>query len=332
LMNNTTGDGNTALGSETLVLNTRGIHNTAVGTIALASNTTGSENTAVGWGSLANNTTGVLNTAEGVQSLFSNTIGESNTSIGYQSMLANTTGSNNTALGVVALALNTTGVVNTAIGHSALNANVSGIRNVSVGALSGLIVPDGNENTFLGYTAGADLTTGDNNIYIGATVSGVGAESNTIRIGNIAAIATFIQGIFGQVVSVGTGTTVFIDSTGKLGTVVSSRKFKQNIENMNAESERIYDLTPVKFIFKKDETRIPQYGLIAEDVAEVFPELVINDKEGKPYSVRYEVLPVLLLNEMQKQQQRIRKLDNKVEFMSAAFNNLKKQVEKFARN
>jgi predicted ribosome quality control (RQC) complex YloA/Tae2 family protein len=218
----------------------------------------------------------------------------------------------------------------------------------------------GNLNTFLGYAAGLELMSGDNNIYIGAGVNPTpGPESNTIRIGRGVEVSTIIQGIFGQGVG-GVNAPVLVDNGGKLGTVVSSRKFKQNIEGIKGESGRIFDLTPVKFIFKKDETKTPQYGLIAEDVAEVFPELVINDKEGKPFSVRYEVLPILLLNEMQKQQhemqlqqyeiqkqqheiqkqqhemqqqqQKIKTLDNKVEFMSTAFNNLKKQVAKFARN
>jgi len=318
LASNTTGNVNTAVGASALLLNTTGNANTAVGVAALESNTTGNVNTAVGAGVLFNNTTGNGNTGVGVFALGSNTTGNGNTAVGASAMQANTTGENNTAVGSDSLQSNTTGIDNTALGTSALAENITGTDNTAVGvdALvnnvtgnqntavgagtgSNLVFTGGSNNTFIGYQAGVDLTGGGNNLYLGSNSGFTGAESNTTRIGNGSTAAAFMSGVYG--VGVGaTNSPVIIDNNGQLGTTVSSAAFKRNIENMGIKSERIYGLNPVSFMYKKDATNTLQYGLIAEEVAQVFPELVVYDAEGKPFTVRYELLAVLLLNELKK--------------------------------
>src|SRR6266516_5015545 len=222
------------------------------------------------------------NTAEGTQALFSNTTGNANTATGVGALYKNTTGTGNTATGMAALGSNTTGIANTAIGTRAL------------------LNATGNYNVALGDSAGEFLSTGDNNIDIGYNVVGVKGESNTIRIGNTDIIATYISGISGQTV-VG-GAAVFVDSSGKLGTMTASTRFSDQIKPMNKASEAILTLKPVTFRYKQeiDSKSIRQYGLIAEEVEKVDPDLVGRDKEGKPYSVRYDQVNAMLLNEFLK--------------------------------
>ena len=312
--------GNIAIGHHALTSNTIGLANTAVGDEALSSNTTGNDNIAIGSSTLFNNTTGVSNIAVGSVALFSNTTGHDNTAVGEAAMSANTIGISNTAIGSQSLSSNTAGGSNTAIGQASLFNNITGSQNVAVGVNAGTngLLTGGNNNTFVGYNTGNGLTSGDNNTYLGNGANFSGSESNTIRIGNGLVIAAFINGIFGAAVGV-TNAPVIIDNTGKLGTIVSSRYFKRNIEDMTVESERIFDLRPVRFIYKKDATDTTQYGLIAEDVENVFPELVIHNNDGKPLTVRYEVLPVLLLNEIQK-------MAYKMATMEEALVAVKKQV------
>ena len=283
LFSNTTGDSNTATGSTALSTNTTGVRNTANGFAALNSNTTGERNTATGRAALTFNTTGNNNTADGHDALFSNTTAIRNTATGSFALFSNTTGPNNTAIGYFALFSNTTGNSNTASGYDALLNNTTGIGNIA-----------------LGNFAGANLTTGDNNIDVGNV--GVAGEANTIRIGTIGTqTATYIAGIMGKTAPM--GTPVFINANGQLGTTPSSARFKDEIKPMDKASEAILALKPVTFHYKKefDPEGVPQFGLVAEDVAKVNPDLVVRDGEGKAYTVRYEAVNAMLLNEFLKE-------------------------------
>jgi trimeric autotransporter adhesin len=283
LFSNTTRGGNTAIGDQALYSNTTGFGNTANGAAALYSNTTGNSNTATGVGALVSNTTGIDNTADGLNALFSNTTGSQNTANGLLALDRNTTGSQNTANGFQALYVNTTGYSNTANGFGALNGNVTGSHNIA-----------------LGFEAGSNLTTGSNNIDIGSF--GVVAEANTIRIGIIGTqTSTFVAGISGATVAGGVG--VIVDTNGHLGTVVSSERFKNGIKPMDKASEAILALKPVTFRYKHelDPDGIPQFGLVAEQVEKVNPDLVARDDQGKPYTVRYEAVNAMLLNEFLKE-------------------------------
>ncbi|MBC7882419.1 MAG: tail fiber domain-containing protein [Anaerolineae bacterium] len=285
LKSNTTGSYNTANGSTALQFNTTGFSNTATGSLALLSNTTGSSNTAAGTSALYSNTTGFSNTATGTSALYSNTTGDSNTANGNGALDSNTTGDSNTAAGRDALRINTTGQGNVATGRAALDSNTTGSYNVA-----------------LGYGAGGSLTTGSNNVDIAN--SGVAGESGVIRIGTPGAqTRTLIAGINGATAS--GGVQVFINANGQLGTLTSSRRFKRDINNLGSLSDRLLKLRPVSFRYKQatEQGEHPlQYGLIAEEVAKVFPALVQYDKEGKPFTVYYHLLTPLLLGEVQRQQ------------------------------
>jgi Chaperone of endosialidase len=234
------------------------------------------------------------NTAEGTQALFSNTTGNANTAIGVGALYKNTTGTGNTATGMAALGSNTSGFANTAIGARAL------------------LNATGNYNVALGDSAGESLSRGDNNIDIGYNVFGVKGESNTIRIGNTDIIATYIRGISGQTV-VG-GAAVFVDSNGKLGTMTASTRFSDEIKPMDKASEAILTLKPVTFRYKQeiDSKSIRQFGLIAEEVEKVDPDLVGRDEKGKVYSVRYDAVNAMLLNEFLKEHGKVEKLETSV--------------------
>jgi hypothetical protein len=325
---NTTGIENTANGVAALQQNTTGNHNTATGVHALLNNTTADENTANGYGTLESNTIGVHNTATGFQALFSNTTGGENEAYGYLALFGNTTGDANAAYGSFALSSNTTGHRNTATGGSSLPANTTGFRNTGTGFATLFNNSTGNLNTAtgwsslfnnstgsfniaLGYKAGENITTGDNNIDVG-NMGGAG-EANTIRIGNQVAVtdsvgfphpvhtATYIAGISGTTVA--KSVAVFIDANGQLGTKASSERFKDEIKPMDKTSEAILALKPVTFHYKKelDPDGTPQFGLIAEDVAKVNPDLVVRDAEGKVYTVRYDAVNAMMLNEFHKE-------------------------------
>ena len=272
LFRNTTGDFNTAEGFGALFNNTSGTQNTATGVNALISNTTGSFNTAHGVNTLFRNTTGFQNAATGVQALFSNTTGFHNTAAGFQALLSNTTGNHNTADGDNALVHDTTGSLNTAIGAHTLDQNITGSSNVA-----------------LGFQAGFNIT-GNGNVCVGQNILGVAGESNVTRIGNIGSTAQ-ANGVF---VTVGAG--------GKLGFQVSSRRYKDDIKPMNKASEALFALKPVSFRYKQeiDPARSPDFGLIAEDVAIVNPDLVARDEDGKIVTVRYQAVYAMLLNEFLK--------------------------------
>jgi trimeric autotransporter adhesin len=236
----------------------------------------------------------------------------SNTAQGTQALFSNTTGNANTATGVGALYKNTTGTGNTATGMAALGSNTTGFSNTAIGART-LLSATGNYNVALGDSAGESLTTGDNNIDIGYNVFGVKGESNTIRIGNPDIMATYITGISGQTV-VG-GTAVFVDSSGKLGTMSASTRFSDEIKPMDKASEAILTLKPVTFRYTQEidpKRSIPQFGLIAEEVEKVNPDLVSRDEKGKIYSVRYDAVNAMLLNEFLKEHGKVEKLETTV--------------------
>jgi len=294
LLSLTSGLYNTAAGLYSLRALTGGSFNTAIGAGALLLNTA-NENTAIGAGALLNNTTGAPNTAIGESALFFNTTGNANTATGANALVNNVNGDSNTANGNGALASNTTGNFNAAFGASALLNNTIGGRNTAIGRSALSLNTTGNFNIALGQGAGSRLTTGDSNIDIGAF--GFPGESATIRIGE-GQTKTFIDGIRGATV-VG-GTPVVIDGSGQLGTIVSSKRFKKEIQPMEKASEAILALKPVTFLYKSDATNTPQFGLIAEEVAEVNPDLVVRDENGDIYTVRYDAVNAMLLNEFLK--------------------------------
>jgi hypothetical protein len=282
LFSDTTGFGNTATGDAALYFNTQGNLNTATGSVALSGNTTGNSNTATGANALYNNTTGNFNTATGDAALFYNITGNSNTAVGLIALERNTTGDSSTAIGTSALSSNTSGHDNTATGSVALNNNTTGSDNIGIGS-----------------GAGFNLTTGSSNICIGN--SGVAGESGTIRVGTAGTqTATFIAGINGAGV---TGVPVLVSSSGQLGVASSSRSVKEDIREIAGESDGLMKLHPVAFKYKPqiDPTGLAQYGLIAEEVADVYPDLVVYDRDGRPETVRYHLVNTLLLNEVQKQ-------------------------------
>ena len=299
LARNLNGSVNTAVGSNALSSLTASTCNTATGAFALEGST-GNSNTADGAYALSSNTSGVVNVATGLQALLFNTTGGANTATGTYALQSNTTASDNTASGYAAMQLNTTGYSNTAVGHSALYFNSSGHDNIAIGR-----------------TAGSSVTTGNNNIEIGNL--GVTGDSNTIRIGTGGTQTnTYIAGISGATVPGGVG--VIVDTSGHLGTIVSSERFKDNIQPMDRSSEVILSLQPVTFHYKHDldPEGIPQFGLVAEQVAKVNPDLVARDEDGKPYTVRYEAVNAMLLNEFLKEHRKVHELEKTVTELRAS--------------
>ena len=262
-------------------------------------------NTAIGAQALFANINGFANTAIGRISLRANTTGVGNISIGDGAMAANTTGSSNTAVGEGALQSNMGGINNTVVGSSALPSS-TGNNNTALGSGAGGIISSGSNNIAIGVNAGSSITTGVNNIAIGNSGA---AENSTIRIGDTFQTRTFIAGIRG--VTTGgmvSAIPVLIDGTGQLGTISSSRRFKDNIAGMNETSSALMNLRPVTFHYKTDQNpagRTLQYGLIAEEVNEVYPGLVAHAVDGQIETVMYQYLPPMLLNELQKQQRTI---------------------------
>jgi hypothetical protein len=331
LFSNTSGFGNTAVGSSALSSNTtggtlgttQGLHvgpNTAVGTEALASNTTGSANTAVGYQALGSVTTGAAgtdlgaNTAVGFQALANTTGGAVNSAFGYQALLNNTDGVQNTAVGLRALAGNTIGSGNMAIGQEALEANTEGSDNTAVGVFALPFNISGSDNIALGRGAGTGITTASNVICIGTNGENV---SNSCYIGNIS--GTTIGG---------GATAVFIDGDGQLGTINSSRRFKKEIKPMDKASEAILALKPATFHYKTDNGNTPQFGLIAEEVAEVNPDLVIRDKNGDIYTVRYDAVNAMLLNEFLKEHKTVQGLKKEIASLTAIVKQQDSKIQK----
>ena len=313
----TSGTSNTAIGFDALFSNTTGSNNTATGIGALGSNTTGSDNTANGFGALLLNTTGPNNTAVGFEVLFANTAGFENAGTGSRALFANTIGFHNTADGFSALVRNTTGNHNTANGDDALGHNTTGNFNTTDGAHSLENNSTGSANTALGFGAGNNVTTAGNVICIGSGVVGANV-SNSCYIGSI----------FGQTSS--GGAAVFINSSGKLGTITSSRRFKEEIRPMAQSSEVLFALKPVIFRYKKEiePQKIPQFGLVAEDVEAVDPDLVVRDKDGKVNTVRYEAINAMLLNEFLKEHRTVQELKQEISALAATVKEQTAQIQK----
>jgi hypothetical protein len=300
--------------------------NTALGGNALMSVITGTSprggfsNTAVGTNALQLTTLGVFNTAVGHLALSSNTTGTDNTAIG-QAALENANGNDNTAIGRAALASGLGGNSNTATGSAALESNTTGSENTATGDAALFFNTTGNKNIGVGPGAGQNLTTGNNNIDI--FDPGVAGESNTIRIGTQGTqTATFIAGIFGGP-QMKKACDVMADSTGLLGCAKSSARYKRDIRNMGDASDKLMKLRPVTFTYKADSTGIQQYGLIAEEVEKVYPELVIDGTDGMPETVAYQVLPAMLLNEVQKERRDSDRKTAQIAKLSAQVSELK---------
>jgi hypothetical protein len=319
--NNTTGFDNTFSGYWAGLGNTTGSDNTFSGFLAGYSNTIGNYNTFSGVQAGWSNITGNYNTFSGYDAGYSNTTGNYNTFAGSYAGVNNTTGYNNTFSGYVAGGYNTTGGNNTFSGYQAGYNNTTGYNNTFTGYQAGYVNTTGQDNTFSGYQAGfnntgaantfigigagINNTTGNNNIYIGSVGAGTGNEDSTIRIGDTYQYRAYIAGIYGT--NIGSGSYVLVSSSGQLGTLTSSRRFKEQIRDMGDSTSGLMKLRPVTFFYKPEYDkgqRTLQYGLIAEEVAEVYPDLVAYEADGKPYTVKYQYLATMLLNEMQKQYHR----------------------------
>jgi trimeric autotransporter adhesin len=313
LFSRTTGGFNAAVGFVSLRADTTGSFNTAIGAGTLLANNA-DENTATGVGALLSTTTGGFNTATGAFALFDNTEGTFNCAFGWQAMLSNINGGSNTAIGNSTLQNNLTGFSNTAIGGGALGGNITG-----------------SSNTALGVLAGASQTTGSGNVYIGGAISGLAGENNTTRIRNIG--STPIVG----------GITVVVESTGgeggqRLGFLSSSRRYKEDIQPMDKASETLLALKPVTFQAKGDSTHLRHYGLIAEDVANVDPHLVVYNSEGRPETLRFDSINAMLLNEFLKEHREVAQLKSIVaeqrtdmEAMAAQLKEQSAQIQKVNR-
>ena len=325
-----TGDNNTAVGAAALELNTTGASNTANGAFALFNNTEGSGNTAVGLNALTSNTTANFSTAVGGGALGSNQDGSANTAVGALALSANLHGALNTAVGLGALqnGVNSNGTAvgagaahattigsgNTAVGSNALGANIIGGGNVAIGT-EALLNSTAGFNIALGNQAGSAVTTANHVIAIGSP----GADSSgTCFIGNIRGVTTDVMD----------AVNVVIDSAGQLGTISSSQRFKKDIKPMETTSNSILGLQPVTFHYKSDNSNTPQFGLIAEEVAKVNPNLVVHDKDGQIYTVRYDAVNAMLLNEFIKEHKKVQALEATVAQQQKGMEALTAQVQK----
>jgi hypothetical protein len=328
----TTGVNNAGLGFQALYRDTTGSNNTGTGFRALFSNINGANNTASGMQSLYGNRDGVNNTASGFQSLFANVNGDRNTAFGSQALFTGN-GDNNTAIGFQALMRNTS-QVNTAIGTQTLSSNTNGSFNTAVGYQADLHsngfsndafgyralynvttgsynvgagvqtlfnLVSGNYNTAIGNGAGQNLT-GSGNVCIGQGIYGIAGENNTTRIRNIYS-------------SVASARVVYVNADNKIGTLASSRRYKEDIKPMEKASESILTLKPVTFRYKPefDGSRAPMFGLIAEEVEKINPDLVSRNEKGEVETVRYDAINAMLLNEFLKEHQSVQTLKSTVE-------------------
>lgn len=300
--------GNTAMGSYVMeYFLTTGAYNTGAGAYSLYSLSSGNENTAMGYGALDNTSTGYANSGFGFYTLFNNSTGANNIAVGENTLSSLTTGNGNTAVGVAA-AWNTNGTGNTVVGFQALQALGLGASNISIG-----------------YEADYELTSGSNNIHIGYGGTGSAySESDTIRIGQPGTqTATYVAGITGSVV---TGAAVYVTSSGQLGVLASSERYKTDIKTIADETTRLDQLRPVSFKLKTDPKGAVQYGLIAEEVDRVFPELVIHNGDGRIEGVRYEELAPMLLSQVQQQQKQIADQSKQLADQSKMLGELRQQL------
>jgi hypothetical protein len=350
LARNTAGSSNTAMGTSALNFNTTGSFNTASGLEALRFNITGQRNTVTGAYAMIGGGNGAAsrNTANGAEALRNNS-GNDNTAVGTYALMFNTTGSDNVGIGSYALNASTTSRDNTAVGRAALYNNTVGYANTAIGSLAYANQSSGSNNTAIGYMAGPQYHTlnGDGNIMIGSQAgSNVTSGSSNIIIGNTGEstdmftlrIGTpgllhraFIMGIRGA--NVTGGQAVVVSANGQLGVTSSSARYKKDIQPMGDASDPLMQLRPVTFHYKlpdADGSKPLQYGLIAEEVEQVMPDLVIYNKDGTPESVAYQLLPSLLLNEYQKQARELAETKAKLEGMDAELAALKLAMSRFA--
>ena len=325
--------GNTAEGQDALLHLTTGVQNTAVGFLSLKSDTAGSYNTAIGSGTLRanradgntatgtfallNNTYGRLNTANGALALFSNVEGLSNTAVGYTALFSNISGSGNTAFGSNALS-GSTRHSNAAFGTYALSSNTTGDANTAMGAYALYLLDGGDSyNIALGYFAGGNVVNGINDIFIG-NIGPVGqnTDQNTIRIGTQVTVYDFLGGVHNRHVATYiagiseagvSGAPVLVSADGQLGIALSAVRFKEAIKPIDTASEAIFALNPVTFRYKEqfDPKRVPQFGLVAEEVEKVNPDLVTRDSDGNLQTVRYDAVNAMLLNEFLKEHKKV---------------------------
>jgi hypothetical protein len=330
LLSRTTGGYNTAVGYFSLRALTDGSFNTATGAGTLLSNT-GNENTATGAAALLSNTTGVSNTATGAFALINNQASDRNNAVGSRALFAHTFGSYNNAVGALALTSDTEGEANNAFGDEALNHNTTGYGNVAMGdnALHENTV--GSENTAIGRNALYANEAGSGNIALGDYAGeAVHTADRVICIGLAGANVSnscYIGNIYGATIDPGTATNVGIDASGKLGTMASSRRFKRDIKPMNKASEAIHSLKPVTFQYRSDAKNTPCFGLIAEEVAAVNPDLVVRNKEGNPYTVRYDQVNAMLLNEFLKEHQKVESQESRIQEQEATISQQQKLFE-----
>ncbi|MDQ3198627.1 MAG: tail fiber domain-containing protein [Verrucomicrobiota bacterium] len=316
---------NTAVGSGSLGNNTTGYNNVGVGYQAALGNTTGTCNTAVGAGALGANTTGVLNVAVGERALLAHVHGGSNVAVGPGAMTLGINGNYNTAVGSTAMAFSN-GSDNLALGAGAMNM-ANGSFNVALGSFAGLYFA-GNTNIALGYQAGQNVTgKGGKNIEIGN--QGLAADNGVIRLGTEGSQkTTFVAGI--RNAPLAAGVAVGISADGQLGVRASSARFKEAIQPMDRASEVLLALQPVTFRYKKeiDPAALPQFGLVAEEVAKVDPDLVARDAAGKPFTVRYDEVNAMLLNEFLKEHRKVEAQDARIAQLEAALAKMEATVEK----
>ena len=360
LENNNSGVNNTAIGTSALAGNQMGLSNTASGSFALAGNTIGSNNTATGGGALALNIDGNDNTADGNEALFFNDHGNDNVAVGSGALISNTSGTGNTATGRSALAgnqigsfntatgfnalINNTASANTAYGMQALFGNTSGSNNVAVGINALANNMDGSNNVAIGAGAGGTVTSGQNVVCIGSLAGsvhqsgdddlylnnpGVAVESNTVRVGTGDGVHTrmFLAGVRGVTTGQANAIPVMIDAAGQLGTASSSRRFKHDIKSMDEASDAILALKPVTFHYKSDKTNRAQFGLIAEEVASVNPDLVVRDDKGEIYTVRYDAVNAMLLNEFLKEHKKVQQQAREIQAQNETLSQLKKGMD-----
>jgi Chaperone of endosialidase len=306
--------------------------NTAEGQNALLSLTTGVANTAVGWFSLFSDAEGNFNTATGAGALLFNT-GDENAAFGAATLLFNTTGFNNTAVGTPALLNNTEGFTNTATGHNALVSNTTGNRNTATGGAALVSNTTGSDNTATGANALANNAGSDNTAIGSGAGINVSSANNVICLGaNVAGAdvsdSTWIGNVYGVTTQSVTTAPVIVSDTGQLGTIASSERFKKDIATMDKTSENVLLLRPVTFHYKSDAKQTPQFGLIAEEVAKVNPALVLPDKEGKPYTVRYDAVNAMLLNEFLKEHKKVQSLEKGMAVLTAQLKEQAAQIQK----
>ena len=219
-----------------------------------------------------------------------------------------------------------------AVGESALLANTTGGGNVAIG-VSALRNNNASENVAIGYDAGVNMTAGSHTVLIGPSAGkNIQEAFNVICIGESAGGANvsgtcFIGNIVGITTQNNDARPVLIDSAGQLGTASSSRRYKTDVKPMDNASKSVFALKPVSFRYEIYKSRTPQFGLIAEDVAEVNPDLVIYDAEGKPETVRYEAVNAMLLNEFLKEHRRVQELESTVAQQQKGMEALAAQIQ-----